>query len=188
MNIDWRGLMVFLGLAAVAATSWYSLNDEEESESETPPVQGEAFSYYIRGASISGFDINGSMLYELNADYIYHDASDDSISLENVRMDYQPSPAASWLVEADEGRMDGGREYLDLLGNVKAQRTRQPGALKTVLHTSTLRLEPETSVATSSAEVQLEMSGRTLSGTGMYADLRQERLQLKANVHGRFSR
>jgi len=187
VKLDWRGLLVFLGLAIATAASWYAVNRPEETSSGPQPVADERFSYYIKGATITGFNPSGAVLYELNADYIFHDATDNSISLERIRMDYQASPTSSWMVEADEGRMNEARDFIELLGNVKAQRTREPGALATVLRTSALRLEPETSVASSASQVQIEMSGKTLSGTGMHADLKLERLHLEANVHGRFT-
>ena len=186
MSPDWRGIAVFLVLLAAAAGSWYLLNVSAQAPDLPPPPGEHVGSYYLRGASITGLDNSGAVLYELNADLIEHDASDDSIALKVVRMDYQATPASSWIVEAEDGQVDGNRTVIELSGSVTAQRSREADA-PLILSTDVLRLETETSVASTSDRVRVEVDGKFLSGTGMHVDLKQEKLRLESNVHGRFT-
>lgn len=186
MRLDWRGLLLFLGLLSAVAASSYLLNFSTQTPPALQPMTDQGRSYYLKGASIIGLDDSGVVLYELDADYIRHNPSDDSVALERVRMDYQASPTTSWVVEAEEGRIDANHDLIELSGNVEARTGQDAGTPSTVLTTSELQLEPETSIASTSSQVRVEMNGKLLSGTGMHADLRQEKLQLESNVHGRF--
>ena len=56
----------------------------------------------------------------------------------------------------------------------------------TEIRTDYLELDPEKYIAETDERVQIRIGARSLTATGMLASLKEDQLQLKANVNGVF--
>lgn len=186
--MNWRGILLTLALAVAAASSFFVLNMSEREAGAPRETEEPSISYYLKRATITGVGPTGETLYELTADYVRHNPSDDSVSMRKVRMDYRTEDESLWILEADDGVIPGTRDLIELWGNVRASSLPGGGRpITTVLRAEALTLDPGASLASTEGEVQIELEGKRLSGIGMRAYLKDDRLTLQSNVHGHFT-
>ena len=183
--MNWRGISVALGLVLAAVSSYFVLNMSSRTLAPPRPTEAAERSYYLKGASITGVSPSGEKLYELAAAYVRHNPNDQSVSMREIRMDYMSPDKNLWVLEADEGIIPRTREIIELWGNVRASSGGQDPI--TILRAEALTLDPNASLASTEGQVQIELDGKRLSGTGMRAYLKDNRLQLQSKVHGLFT-
>lgn len=180
-----RDLIGTAALAAIAAGSWYLATSLQQAET-TDDVRS-AFSghFYLRSARIMGMDDQGNLLYEIEADYGVQ-REDQRIELQDVQLKYSPTHSIPWTINADEAIVALEPQHVILRGHVRVLSSEGFGGQETEIRTSYLELEPELFRAETDARVQIRVGARSLTATGMLALLREDRLQLKSNVRGRF--
>lgn len=186
--MSWRGILVTLGLVLAAAASYSVLNMSSQTVTTPPATEEPERSYYLKAAKITSVGSTGKPLYELTAAYVRHNPGDNSISLTKIQMDYRAADESFWILEADEGTIPSTHDIIELWGNVRASgKPSGEQKLATILRAEALTLDPGASLASSDGEVEIELDGKRLSGTGMRAYLKDDRLELKSNVHGHFT-
>lgn len=180
-----RGVAVIVGLALVAAASWYLA--ARLGEPEIADDTGNTFSggFYLRSARILGMGDEGNLLYEILAEYAEQNANQE-IVFQNVRINYSPRTSIPWTLNADTATIGREEEQVILSGHVRAVSTEGFSGEVTEIRTPYLELEPETFRAETDARVQIRVGSRSLTATGMLALLEENRLHLKSNVSGRF--
>jgi LPS export ABC transporter protein LptC len=65
---------------------------------------------------------------------------------------------------------------------------REAAQAPAVIRTPRLRLDVDASVASTRDPVRMELARHALTGRGMRADLKSDRLHLESDVRGRFAR
>jgi lipopolysaccharide export system protein LptC len=181
-----RGLagVAALAVAALATTALYLVSDVEE---EAPPPRARpGIGFYVRDARLRATDNEGLPLYDLTASAARQSLQDDSVDLDEVRLDSEPTGPGGWELHARAGRIPPDGKILQLTGGVVGT-TRDPTAPVTTFRTDYLEYDPSTTLATTDREVALDQAGGTLHGRGMRANLRDGRLQLLARVAGRYT-
>jgi LPS export ABC transporter protein LptC len=73
-----------------------------------------------------------------------------------------------------------------LQGNVHATSSEGFSGDETEVFTASLRLQPDLFTAETDDRIDIKIGDRTLSGTGMLAFLKENRMELRSNVSGRF--
>jgi lipopolysaccharide export system protein LptC len=184
MNL--RTAVLIAVLAVAAAASWY-LTRQNRGTAAPQPQNIVNRGYYLKSARILGTGPDGSLLYEIRADRA-EQKEDDSIEFTDVSVRYSPQSDVPWTVIADTATIGQDHQHVILQGNVLAVSSEGFSGDQTEIATQHLELDPETYVAETDDRVHIRIGSRSLSATGMLASLKENRLQLRSNVSGKFVR
>ena len=99
---------------------------------------------------------------------------------------YSPETDVPWTVDADTATIQPDLERVLLRGHVRAFSEAGFADHDTEIRTQYLELDPNAYLAETDARVQIRIGARSLTATGMLASLKDDRLQLKSNVSGKF--
>jgi lipopolysaccharide export system protein LptC len=176
-------LLVLLLIAALG--SWYIARDG--GDRAAPPVANPAAShgYYLEDARILGTAEDGSLLYEIRAEFA-EQQGDESILFSAVEIEYSPETDIPWSITADTALLAPDEPRVLLQGNVRAYSAAGPSGDETELLTSLLSLDPARYIAETDERIRIRIGDRSLTGTGMLASLNDNRLEIRSNVSGRF--
>ena len=143
--------------------------------------------YYLTDSTLTEMGPDGRPRIVVHAQNIEQQASDDSVSLAQLDMDYTAGKTGVWHVTADRGRMPPDHESLLLAGNVHV--TGQPAGAKqdAVITTDELAYDTRTNVVQTAAPVTVHFGQHELLGRGMRVQLNDGTLRLESNVNGRFT-
>ena len=183
MNV--RSALTLVALGAVAVGTWYlasSLTTREIVETSTERYSA---GFYVRGARFLGTDLDGSLLYEVEAEFAEQQPNKE-IELQNVKVTYATAADVPWTITADEATLVHSRGTLQLRGHVIATSDEGFSGQVTEIRSPILEIDPNSYRAETSSRVQLRIGSRSLTGTGMLALLQENRLELKSNVSGKF--
>lgn len=179
-----RNTLVLVGLLAAAVGSWYLARQHRGGEDvvETETVQR---GYYLKAARILGTGPDGSLLYEIRAERA-EQQEDNRIDFTNVLINYSPESDVPWSVNADSATIEPDENLVLLRGHVRALSSEGFSGNDTEIRTQYLELDPEAYLAETDERVQIRIGARSLTATGMLASLRDNTVELKSNVSGKF--
>ena len=179
-----RNGIVLATLTAAALGSWY-LARQDRAQDTAAPVDVSQRGYYLKSARILGTGEDGSPLYEIRAERAeQRDA--DRIDFTNVLINYSPTSEVPWSVNADTATIERQRNRVLLRGHVRAVSREGFSGNDTEIRTQYLELDPEAYLAETDERVQIRIGARSLTATGMLASLKDNTLELKSNVSGKF--
>lgn len=179
-----RAIVTISLLAAAAIGSWYLARPAKVDPTTTNSRGGEHRGYYIKEARILGTDEDGELLYEIEAAYAEQMKSGD-IEFTDVRVRYAASSNVQWTINADTAIVNDADESITLRGDVFAESPGRVSDQTTQIHTQFLRFDPNLFIAQTDARVQIQFGPRSLTATGMFASLSDDKIELKSNVRGR---
>ncbi len=179
-----RTVTLLIILTATAAGSWYLARSNRTTGVDELPYVPEHRGYYLKSARILGTDLDGSLLYEIEAEHAEQQAK-DRIEFTDVRVRYSPDVDVPWIVYADEATLREGNPRIELRGHVRATGASDDGSQDTEIRTQYLELDPERFIAETDERVQIRIGARSLTATGMLASLNDNRVELKSNVRGK---
>ena len=179
-----RAITLIVVLTAAALGSWYLARSNRSAEVDALPYDPEHRGYYLKSARILGTDVDGSLLYEIEAAHALQ-AARDRIEFTEVRIRYSPGADIPWVVHADEATLSEGNPRIALRGHVRALGRSGDDDQDTEIRTQYLELDPERFVAETEERVQIRIGARSLTATGMLASLNDDKIELKSNVRGK---
>lgn len=177
---QWLGLVALCGILVI---SYSFLTNRGDRETQAP--RAEQRGYYVENATIVETGETGQPRWTVKAATIEQNLRDDSISLHKVQVDYAPEPNRRWLLNADTGYIPPDSRVIAFSGNVVAQPADQDRAI--ALRTSSLRVDTQQNIASTKADVVVEMDDQHLRARGLWADLMHESVRLESRVHGEFN-
>ncbi|HNP36995.1 MAG TPA: LPS export ABC transporter periplasmic protein LptC [Woeseiaceae bacterium] len=180
-----RTVILLIVLAVAALMSWYLARTNQHEAAAKSSLAPVARGYYLTNARILGTDTDGSLLYEIRARHA-EQQSDQQVRFSVVDIEYSPAAEVPWSVSADSAMISPDQREILLHGNVHASSERGFSGDETDVFTESLTLQPDLYTAATDERVRIQIGERTLSGTGMLAFLKENRLELKSNVNGRF--
>ena len=183
MNV--RNFTTFVVLLVAAVGSWYLASRHRAPEVVQTVSDDGVSGFYLRAARILGTRDDGQLLYEIQADYAVQQENRD-IELRNVRIEYSSGADVPWTINADMATITDGQELLLLSGHVVAVSSEGFSGQVTEIRAPLLEIDPNQYTAETDSRVQIRIGSRSLTATGMLALLRENRLQLKSNVSGKF--
>jgi LPS export ABC transporter protein LptC len=181
-----RGSIALAILLAIAAAALWMFVLREETQAPSPTIEAADLGYYLRDARLVGLDANGHTLYTLRAERIEQRASDGSVSMRQLTVDYAPGSDTPWTAVADTGSIPASADVMELEGNVRLERTGPADAEPLQIDTTELELDVRQRIARTQATVDLVQGNDKLTATGLEADLRGEKLKLGSRVRARF--
>ncbi|MDH3351065.1 MAG: LPS export ABC transporter periplasmic protein LptC [Gammaproteobacteria bacterium] len=181
-----RNIVIIGALAAGAIASWYLARTNLRDNGDTPAFDAAQRGYYLKSARILGTGSDGALLYELQAEYA-EQQDDDHVSFTDVRINYSPQSDVPWSVNADSATIHADQQRVVLHGHVRAVSSEGFSGNDTEIRTQHLEIDPENYLAETDERVQIRIGARSLTATGMLASLKDNRVQLKSNVSGKFA-
>ncbi len=181
--MGWRAVLITAVIAVLLAGFglWSRRGDDDLHDRPAPAQAG----YYLKQATVTESDPSGAPRFKLAADQINQNPKDNSIDLQQVRLDYQSAPDALWLLTAERGHLIAGSRVIDFSGNVHVK-PQEPSENKIELRTETLSVDTEHNIATAPGKVNFEMDREYLNAFGLKYDLKRQTLQLESRLHGQF--
>lgn len=179
-----RLVVVIALLTAGVLGSWY-LSRQGGKSGELAPAEVRQRGYYLRSARILGTGPDGELLYEIRAEHA-EQVGDDRVDFTTVSVSYSPDSAVPWSVDADAATIEEDGRRVTLRGHVRAVSREGFSGNDTEIRTSYLELLPDEYLAETDDRVQLRIGERSLTATGMLASLKDNTLELKSNVSGKF--
>lgn len=179
-----RNGLVLTALVAAALGSWY-LARQDRAQDGAATVDVARRGYYLKSARILGTGEDGNLLYEIRAERAEQQDS-DRIDFINVLINYSPASDVPWSVNADTATIERARNRVLLRGHVRAVSREGFSGNDTEIRTQYLELDPEAYLAETDERVQIRIGARSLTATGMLASLKDNTLELKSNVSGKF--
>lgn len=149
--------------------------------SATPPA-----GYYLNDAVIEGMGQDGRRLYTLSAERIVQEPSSQGVGLEVVDLEYASKDTQPWRLTAERGAIPEVGDRIELYGNVTIEETLFAGPAATVVTMPELEVDLRAHLATTDKSVRIERGRYVITATGLRADLKDQKLQLQSDVHGRF--
>jgi lipopolysaccharide export system protein LptC len=183
--MDVRGWLR-LGLLAFAAVASMLLvwrNSEESSSTASAARLG--IGYYMTDAELIVTGEDGQTRYRVRTDNASQDPDAGSIQLEKVHVEYDPLADVPWELSAKTGHIPPDRNTIELRGDVVAQ-TMDDEDMPITIRTEFLELDTDTYIAETPQKVAIDYSTNRVFATGMRAFLKEDRLQLLADVNGNF--
>ena len=180
-----RNIATFTVLLLVALGTWYLARSLQTAEISETVSNGNEDGFYLKSARILGTDQNGQLLYEIEADFVTQQKSND-IAMQNVQISYSASSRVPWTINADEATLSEDQSLVRLSGHVIAVSNAGFAGQVTEIRAPQLDIEPATYKAETDSRVQIRIGSRSLTATGMLALLQDNRLQLRSNVSGKF--
>ncbi len=182
--MSWRA--VFITALIAAALAGYSLLTRREADTLTDQPAPAQPGYYLNDASIIETDATGAPRLKLVANTINQNLADDSITLQQVTLNYQNAADRRWLLTAEQGHLVNGSRAISFTGNVHI-RPLAPASSPVSLRTETLNVDTERQTASAPGRVNIEMDHQQLTAVGLKYDLKRQKLQLESQVHGQFN-
>lgn len=176
--------LVLLAAGALASGLWLWQLQEPDDDNGRSRRLGTG--YYLKDAELVGTGTTGEVLYRIRTRELLQDPVDGAVALTDVALQYSPSAAVPWDLTADAGSMPPDSDILQLSGEVVAV-TREDSGEPAIIRTDYLEIDPQTFIAFTERPVAIEMSGDRILATGMRVFLKEDRLQLIADVTGTFT-
>ncbi len=184
--ISAKNLLTFGVLGAIAMASWYLASFDAPVDDSAPSLDGAQRGYYLKSARIFGTGADGRLLYEIRAEHA-EQQGEDTVSFTDVQLNYSPQSDVPWSVSADTATLHADRQRVLLEGHVTALSREGFSGNDTEIRTQVLEIDPENFVAETDERVQIRIGSRSLTATGMLASLKDNQVQLKSNVSGKFA-
>jgi LPS export ABC transporter protein LptC len=180
-----RNITVTILLTAAALGSWYLARQNSGEETADPAVEVIHRGFYLKSARILGTGPDGAFLYEIQAKHA-EQQGEDQVLLTNVLIHYSPASDIPWIVDAESALISQGEQLVRLRGHVRVVSSEGFSGDDTEIRTEYLELDPENFTAATDERVQIRIGARSLTATGMLASLKENRIELKSNVSGKF--
>jgi len=179
-----RTVIAFALLTAGAVgSSMLLLNNEGEKQTLEPPELSLAF--YLDKAELTGTGPKGEIVYRVWTEKAVQSTSDETITMDGVRMKYDPADGVPWELRANNGKIADAVRVIQLSGDVVAIGITDEQTVVTI-RTQELNMDPATREASADGEVTVDYNGRKLNALGMRANLASNQVKLLADVNGQF--
>jgi LPS export ABC transporter protein LptC len=180
------GFRIFTVLAVIAlgVSTWFLSSPGRRPGDNGSGALDQLPGYYLKNAVLSDFDADGNVSIRLHADRIDQVDHSQDVALYNVRVDYQSPQGQAWVLLGDTGRVEAGGKIIDVAGNVRLEEQSSEHAGAAVLHTDTLRYSVPDSIATTPSDVRIDFGVHTLTGRGLWANLKERTMRLESKVNG----
>jgi len=185
--INVQNTLGFFALAAIAGGSWYFARFDIGGTADAGARTQGPLGYYLRDANISIMDDEGRVLYRIYASAVEERPAENRTLLADVAIVYSPIADVPWQIRADTGEIPEQERYLELRGSVELATTETASGETTLIQAPRLRFAPDEYLATTDADVRVQLGTERLDAVGMVADLKDDYLELASSVHGLFN-
>ena len=172
--------MIFL-CALVAGSFWLvaALSDGERGAQDD---ERHVADLYITDFVTVTMGLDGKPVRELSAEKLSHFSDTDTKELEKPYLVIHHPTDPPWHVRSERGWVSANDDVMLLLGKVHIWRDTPDGVRDLDLHTTDLRVLPESQYGETDKHVVIRTPNSESSGEGMRAYLKQSRIELLSQV------
>lgn len=186
MNL--RLLLFILLLGSIAGSTWWLANRITGVGVTKPPPPTHEPDYYFTDATVTTLNKQGKRAAIMTAPRIIHHPDDDSSEVFSPRIEYFAAGNPPWHVQADHGLMPSGGQLVKLDGHVEMRRAGLHGDPPLVIHTDRLDVNLDTNIGSTSDPVDIVQGPSYMTGIGMLAYFKENRMVLESKVRGHYVR
>ena len=180
-----KQLLLFTALLAAAAVSgWLLLDQGLLTDRPAPSPRGPDL--FVENMDLKIIGEDGNVHYRVRASRLDHFPYDDHSELTDPFMQLFSNQQIVWDARSEHGRVADQGDTVWLLGRVEIHRPPQAGQRPLKVLTSDLLVKPQSDTAETSAPATIESGPYRIEGVGMLANIRENRLDLRSHVRGRF--
>lgn len=184
-GFNFAALSVLSALAALGGTYLYLTQFSESGKlsiverfDPTPDVDS-----YLEGIEGIKYREDGAVAYRWRAVSAERYISDGSVRLQEPFYLGNIAEQRPWTATAAEGRLNSSGQHLQLNQNVVVRELIRQAEIRT----NVLKIDLQESVVSTDQALTLLLPNGTTKATGMYASLREERVELLNNVRGHYA-
>jgi lipopolysaccharide export system protein LptC len=177
---------LLLVLAALALFSTLAVWKLRPVPRPLPPEVARS-DYTLDNFELVTLDEQGKESFSVRAPHLERDPTGKSLTITRPAFSFPDRTRGRWVATAGQAWVGPKGELVRLQGNVDM--VGPPGAIgeRTRMRTAQLQIEPKRDQASSPSVVTVTRGDSILQGTGLKADLKAHRVQLLANVKGRYA-
>lgn len=177
--------VVFLVIALLLIAIGYWNIRPESFMQEAPAVapEGSAIDFYATNTRTIQYQPDGARSYEMTAEKVEHVKASDVSLLTRPNMRSYRGSALPWHVTSERGEVGPQGEEVELIDNVRVERTDSKGR-ETIITSSRMTVLPDKEYAETSQPVRIVAANGVTTATGMKAYLNESRMLLLSNVRG----
>jgi len=182
-RIRFPAIFLLIALLLVAVGYW---NIRPESfMQEAPVAQGEEspIDFYVINSRTVQYQPDGKRNYELSAEKVEHIKATDISLLTRPDLRSYRGSELPWHVTSERGEVGPQGEEVELIDNVRVERTDTKGR-PTIITSSRMTVLPEKDYAETRQPVRIVAANGVTTATGMKAYLNEGRMLLLSNVRG----
>ncbi|MGA9852198.1 MAG: LPS export ABC transporter periplasmic protein LptC [Gammaproteobacteria bacterium] len=179
-----RFWLAILVLALAAGGTWWLLRQVTPPVVQKPAPPTHEPDYYFTDATVTTLNDEGKPAAVMTAPRMVHHPDDDSVEVFAPRIEYFMAGAQPWHVQADHGLMPSGGKLVELDGHVVMQQASNNGGPPLIINTDKINVDINTNIATTADPVEILQGASRMTGVGMQAYLKDNRVLLEANVRG----
>ena len=176
-------LLITALLAGAALSGWLLEEQNFFAEQEAPSPRGPDL--FVDGMDLKVLGEDGTVHYRVQASRLDHYPYDDHSELTKPILVVFSNQQPVWDVRSDRGRVADKGETVWLLGQVEIHRPPLADQRPLQVVTSDLLVKPQADTAETTATAVIESGAYRIEGVGMFANLRESRLDLRSRVRGR---
>jgi LPS export ABC transporter protein LptC len=177
--------LIVIASAIAGAVLLFELLAERGRDALGPDAREERRGYYMEDATLTEMGPDGKPRIVVHAADIEQQLGDDSVILNDLRLDYVTGDAGSWTVTSKRGRMPPDRRSLLLTGEVTVTGSEDQGS--PVIVTDQLTYDTAADYIQTAEFVSIRFGKHVLGGRGLRVNLNAGTLRLESNVNGRFT-
>ena len=181
-----RPLLTSAALAGAAALIGLALWQLRARE-PLPADRSARSDYILRDFDLVSLDGEGRESFSVSAPYLERDPGGRSLSMRQPRFSFPDRKEGRWLATSDKAWIAEKGVEVRLIEQVRFTGPTSPRGERTRLSTEHLQVFPKQDLALSQDPVTVTRADSILQGTGLRADMKSKRIQLLANVKGRYA-
>jgi len=174
--------LALLTAGAIGSSLLLLSNDSDKKTLEPPEL---SLAFYLNKAELTGTGPKGEIVYRVWTEKAVQSSSDETITMDGVRMEYEPAGGMPWKLQANTGKIEDKVRTIHLSGDVVATGIEYKQSV-VIIRTQELNMDPTTREASTDGEVTVDYNGRILNALGMRANLESNEVKLLADVNGKF--
>lgn len=179
-----RFLLITGLVIAVILTGW--LLYQQDTLTGRPAISSHGPDLFVDNMDLKLVNADGKLHYHVTAERLDHYPNDDSAELTRPVMRVYTANRPTWMIQSDSGRISSRNETVWLLGAVEIRRLATTATRPLAIFTRDLQVKPEAQTAETVNMARIQSDRFEVEATGLHADFRKHRLELKSRVRGRF--
>jgi lipopolysaccharide export system protein LptC len=172
-----------LVLAAIGATALWKLRPGDAP----PPASLARSDYVLENFELTSLDAEGKESFSVQAPHLERDPGGKSLTMRLPKFSFPDDKGGRWLASSNTAWVAEKGVEVRLLQQVEMLGPPSPSGERTRFSTARLQVFPKQDLALSEDPVTISRADSILRGTGLRADMKAHRVQLLANVKGRYA-
>ena len=181
-----RPLMFSVLLAGAATLAGVGVWQLQPAPRPLAPVPTRS-DYILENFELTSLNERGEESFSVAAPHLERDPGGKSLSIRKPRFSFPDRKDGRWLATSDAAWIADKGVEVRLNDNVLFTGPASPSGERTRFATAHLRIFPKQDLALSEDSVTVTRADSILQGVGLRADMKAHRIQLLANVKGRYA-